>query len=97
MRRRKLSTHLDRFLRELYNTGDQRVKSEHLQSVLGFKGKRGADQFRGLMGAFGRRVKHDVGPDVGFFDDNWNADAGQKEWRLPASVRQAIEQLGWYR
>ena len=49
------------------------------------------------MGAFGRRVGHDVGGDVCFFDDEWNADPGQKLWRLPPSVREAIRDLGSYR
>ena len=70
-----------------------------LKKALGFddaSDERGADRFRGMMGAFGRRVAHDVGSETSFFDDEWNADKGQKEWRLPASVRQAIEQLGWF-
>lgn len=98
--RRKLSQCMDKFIRELYHAGDKKVKSDHLRKLLGFDDaadKKGADRFRGLLGAFGRRVAHDVPGDVSFFDDEWNADEGQKEWRLPPSVRQAIDELRWYR
>jgi hypothetical protein len=64
----------------LYRSGDDKVTSSDLREVLGFDDatdKQGADRFRGLMGAFGRREGHDVGPDVCFFDDEWNADQGQ--------------------
>jgi len=98
--RRRLSRHLDTFMGVLYRSGDDKVTSNDLRKALGFDyaaDKQGADRFRGLMGAFGRRVAHDVGADVWFFDDEWNADQGQKLWRLPPSVREAIRDLGWYR
>lgn len=98
--RRKLSSHLDMFMEQLYRAGDQKVTSSRLREVLGFDDatdRSGADRFRGMMGAFGRRVVHDVGTQADFFDDEWNANAGEKEWRLPSSVRQAIDDLGWYR
>jgi hypothetical protein len=98
--RRKLSTPLDRFMEHVYRAGDQKVKSNELREVLGFDDaadQSGADRFRGMLGAFGRRVVHDVGTEVDFFDANWNVDAGQMEYRLPPSVRQAMDELGWYR
>jgi hypothetical protein len=98
--RRKLSKYMEKFIGELFRAGDKKVKSDQLRKMLGFdddSDERGADRFRGLLGAFGRRVTHDVGAEVSFFDDEWNADEGQKEWRLPPSVHQAVEQLRWYR
>jgi len=97
--RRKVSKHIKTVLRELYHCGDAKMTSDQLKKALGFddaSDERGADRFRGMMGAFGRRVAHDVGSETSFFIGEWNADKGQKEWRLPASVRQAIEQLGWF-
>lgn len=97
--RRKVSKHIETVLRELYHAGDTKLTSDQLKKALGFddaSDERGADRFRGMMGAFSRRVAHDVGSETRFFDDEWNADKGQKEWRLPVPVRQAIEQLGWF-
>lgn len=97
--RRRVSKHIETVLRELYHARDARMTSDQLKEALGFddaSDEKGADRFRGMMGAFGRRVAHDVGLETSFFDCEWNADKGQKEWRLPPSVRRAIEQLGWF-
>src|SRR5216683_2484776 len=43
--RRKLSTFMDRFIRELYHAGEKKVKSDHLRKVVGFDdAKKGADR-----------------------------------------------------
>jgi hypothetical protein len=98
--RRKLSPHMQKLMGELYHAGNTKVLSDHLRKLLGFDDEtdpNGSDRFRGLMGAFGRRVVHDVGAQLSFFDADWNADEGQKTWRLPTSVREAVDDLGWYR
>jgi hypothetical protein len=95
LKRRPVSPEMKDLLIELYKSGDNKVPSKRLMEVTGFTDDRGPDRFRGLLGAFGRRVKHDVGADVKFFDKIWNTDQGECEYTLPQTVRQAIEALGW--
>ena len=49
-------------------------------------------QFAGLMGAFGRRMLYTEGYDenADFFDSRRNEEAGEWEWRLPDTVREAL-------
>jgi hypothetical protein len=75
---------------KLHAAGEQTVSSEELRALTGYN----ANQFRGLMGAFGRRVANTVEKNVWFFRKKWDPVVGQYSWGLPPSVRQAIEALG---
>src|ERR1700739_4155570 len=55
--RRPLDWAMKLMLGKLYEAGDQRVKSAELREELGFS----APQFRGMMGAFGRRKANTEG------------------------------------
>jgi hypothetical protein len=89
--RRPLDWAMKLMLRRLYEAGDKRVKSEELREELGFS----APQFRGMMGAFGRRKANTEGiPTNGrLFDEEWDFEAHQKTWSLPPSTRLALEDL----
>lgn len=90
--RRPLDWAMKLMLRRLYEAGEQRVKSEELREELGFS----APQFRGMMGAFGRRKANTDGipPHGRLFDEEWDFEANQKTWSLPPSTRQAVKELG---
>jgi hypothetical protein len=75
---------------KLHAAGEQKLTSEELRAATGYN----ANQFRGLMGAFGRRVTNTVGKNVWFFWKQWDPTTSQYNWGLPPSVRQAIEALG---
>ena len=49
-------------------------------------------QFRGLMGAFGKRMANTEGydPEAYFFECRWNEDENVWEYRLPDTVREAL-------
>ena len=49
-------------------------------------------QFRGLMGAFGKRMANTEGydPEAHFFEYRWNEDENVWECRLPDTVREAL-------
>ena len=89
--RRPLDWAMKLMLRRLYEAGDQRVKSEELREELGFS----APQFRGMMGAFGRRKANTEGipPNARLFDEEWDFEAHQKTWSLPPFTRKALEDL----
>jgi hypothetical protein len=87
--RRELSDSMKNVLRLLHKAGDQRLLSEELMKV----NKHSGDQFRGLMGAFGRRTVNTVGGATWFFDDEWNHALSQNTYRLPPTVRQALDEL----
>lgn len=87
--RRRLGGNMINVLKALYQAGESRVTSQELMNA----NSHNSDQFRGLMGAFGRRVVNTVGPDKWFFDDKWSDEQGQNTYTLPASVRHAIEEL----
>jgi hypothetical protein len=96
--RRPLSPPLTKMLEHLYRAKDKRTASTDIRELIGFGAADpyGADRFRGLMGAFGRRVVHDVGTGVAFWDQEWNHIINEFTWRLPTAVRQAIGELGMF-
>jgi hypothetical protein len=85
--RLELSPDIKKVLGNLYHATDP-VSSEDLKKSAGLNG----DQFRGVMGGFGRRVKHSAGKEnVAFFIKEWRQD--QYFWSLPECVKTAMEGL----
>jgi hypothetical protein len=78
-------------LLQLYKAGDGRVKSDDLKKSLNYS----SSQFRGILGAFSRRLKNTPGIPKGarLFDEAWDEDLRQKTWKLPLNVRKALEDL----
>ena len=89
--RRALAEPVRKVLRLLYEAGENRIKSDDLKEALNYSNP----EFRGMLGAFGRRLKNTRGiPDgVRLFDEAWDEDLRQKTWTLPANVRKALEDL----
>ncbi len=89
--RRALAEPLVKMLRLLYEAGENRVKSDDLKEALGYSNP----EFRGMLGAFGRRLKNTQGiPDgLRLFDETWDENLRQKTWTLPVNVRKALEDL----
>jgi len=85
-----LSQPLRKLLVKLRLTGDKFTSSDELRRITGYN----SDQFRGMMGAFGRRVAKTVGKKVWFFKKDWDAVTGQWTWSLPSSVHEALDGLG---
>ncbi len=76
-------------LRVLLKAGERRILSEELMR----SNNHSVEQFRGLMGAFGRRLVNTVGNATWFFDDKWDHEHHQNTYRLPPSVLQALKDL----
>jgi hypothetical protein len=89
--RRALAEPLVKILRLLYEAGETRIKSDDLKEALGYSNP----EFRGMLGAFGRRLKNTQGiPDgLRLFDETWDENLRQKTWTLPVNVRKALEDL----
>jgi hypothetical protein len=89
--RRNLGKPYKIILQHLYRAGDNRVKSDDLRKALNYT----QAQFRGIFGAFARRLKKTPGIPNGarLFDEAWDEDLRQKTWALPANVRKALEDL----
>jgi hypothetical protein len=87
--RRELSRNMEEALKALYEAGSVRLTSDSLKEVNGHD----SNQFRGLMGAFGRRTKHTLPEGVRFLDFVWESSLGQYTWTLPETVREAMRQL----
>ena len=87
--RRHVSHNLRTILIALYNAGEKRLKSNDLKKMAALN----ADQFRGVMGAFGRRLGNTVSDEVTFIDYRWEDTLGQMTWTLPETVRQAMRDL----
>jgi len=87
--RRELSKNMMDVLTALYEAGTTRLNSEALKGINGHD----SNQFRGLMGAFGRRTLHTVPAGVRFWDYKWDPSQGQYLWTLPETVRAAMRQL----
>lgn len=92
LKRRRLSPEMHIVLRALYEAYPSSVASEDLRDATGYDGA----QFRGMMGAFGRRLSHTDGYVEGswFFDQDWDYDEGAYEYSLPETVREALELEG---
>jgi hypothetical protein len=89
--RRALAKPVIKMLQLLYKAGEVRVKSDDLKEALNYSNP----EFRGMLGAFGRRLKNTQGIPKGvrLFDEAWDEDLRQKTWKLPVNVRQALEDL----
>ena len=87
--RRHLSDNLRTILIALYEAGEKRLTSDDLKKVSGLN----SDQFRGVFGAFGRRVANTISDEVVFIDYKWEDTLGQYTWTLPETVRQAMRDL----
>lgn len=79
-------------LKEAYDAGPKGITAAELQKIIGYSTR----EFAGLMGSFGRRVSFTPGyvTESAFFDQEWRDDLGCNIYRLPDSVRSAIEQAG---
>jgi hypothetical protein len=90
--RRVLAEPVVKMLKLLYEKSEDRLSSDDLKKELGYN----AHEFRGMLGAFGRRLKNTPGiPDgIKLFDEHWDGDLRQKTWTLPKNVRKAVEELG---
>jgi len=87
--RRPLSDNMSNVLRDLYRAGAERRTSDDLKGLTGLN----ADQFRGLLGAFGRRTKYTLTKGERFLDDHWDSSIAQYTWTLPETAREAMRQL----
>jgi len=89
--RRTLAEPMRKVLRLLYEAGENRIKSDDLKEALNYSNP----EFRGMLGAFGRRLKNTKGVPGGvrLFDEAWDEDLRQKTWTLPVNVRKALEDL----
>jgi hypothetical protein len=84
--RLSLSPYVEKVLGALYHSTVP-ISSEDLKKAVGLRG----DEFRGVMGGFGRRVTHSVGKNVAFFVKVWREE--QFFWGLPENVKRAMESL----
>jgi hypothetical protein len=84
--RLRLSAGIKKILGVLHHARDP-ISSEDLKTATGLH----SDEFRGVMGGFGRRVTHSVGKNVVFFVKEWRQE--QFFWGLPESVKRAMENL----
>jgi hypothetical protein len=76
-------------LRRVYRGGEQWTSAAALQEEVGYT----PAQFAGLMGAFARRVANTPGyvANSSFWEWDWNAEQSCYLYRLPPSVRAAVE------
>lgn len=89
--RRALSPSQLVVLRILYQAKDAWVSAQVLQRETGCS----TSEFAGLMGAFGRRVSYTKGVDgLSFFIQQWDHEKGYNLYRLPETVREALEKAG---
>lgn len=87
--RRPLSREQRILLTTLYEAGKKWTPASELQDQLNYN----TSKFAGLMGAFGRRLAYTrgVGRYESFFEQRWDDAAGCNFYRLPPSVRAALE------
>lgn len=90
--RREISDPVKALFRTLYEAGEEFVPSADLYKATDYS----VSQFSGLMGAFGRRMANTDGYDeeAHFFDFRWDQEAGAWQYRLPGTVREALEMEG---
>lgn len=76
-------------LKKIYEAHPGWAPSADLYAASGYNNK----QFSGLMGAFGRRMANTAAYDdqASFFEYQWDHAAAAWQWRLPDSVREALE------
>lgn len=87
--RLKLGKETKAVLNRLYRNGETWTSATDLQGEINYT----PNQFAGLMGAFGRRFVNTPGyvRHSAFFEQEWDADRSCYLYRLPASVRLAVE------
>ena len=91
MTRLELSQSLFSVLKKLFDTKTGFVSSDELYTASQYT----PPQFAGMMGAFGRRMFHTKNYDEeAHFWDWQEASDGSWEYRLPTTVRNAIEKVG---
>lgn len=92
MTRLPLSAPFERVLIALKEAHPDLVSTADLYKASGYVGQ----HFAGLMGAFGRRMKHTKGYDdeAHFFNFEWDEEAGGWKYGLPDSVLEAIRLEG---
>lgn len=92
MTRIKLSDPLKNLLIALNAAHPKWVSAADLYKASGYEGQR----FAGLMGAFGRRMKHTSGfnEEAYFFDFDWDDEASAWKYRLPEAVLEAMRLEG---
>jgi hypothetical protein len=85
----KLGKETRQVLSQIYAGGKAWTFAPDLQSKINFT----PSQFAGLMGAFGRRFVNTPGYVFAssFFEQEWDADRSCNKYRLPPSVRAAVE------
>lgn len=94
LRRLPLSPAQRAVLKVLYDAGaEEYVTTTELVRVLRYES---GHQLAGVMGAFGRRIANTKGFDknAAFFEIRWSETAAAWEYRLPATVRKALEKEG---
>lgn len=77
-----------KMLELIYNAGEAGILASELQDELDYE----PAQFRGLMGAFGRRVANTPGYASGdwFFDQEWETEEQCYRYRLAGDPREAV-------
>lgn len=86
--RRQLAAKPTQAIIAIYEAGDEGVLGNELCELLDYE----PAQFRGMMGAFGRRMFHTEGFKEGmyFFDQEWVDNVGYR-YKLPPTSRLAVE------
>lgn len=87
--RRPLSREQLGVLKMLHAAFPQWVPAGKLQAAISYT----PAQFAGLMGAFGRRFSHTEGyvANTWLFDAEWDYDVGAYNYRLPETVKAAMD------
>lgn len=90
LKRLPLSEKMGDALIAIYTAGGEGILGSELCEEIDYD----AAQFRGMMGAFGRRMVNSKGWSAGksFFDWSWNADEGYR-YRLFESSQKAVEDV----
>lgn len=85
----KLGKETKGVLKRIYDGGEMWTTATDLQKEIGYS----ASQFAGLMGAFGRRLVNTPGYVLhsSFFEQEWDQERSCYVYRLPPSVRAAVE------
>jgi hypothetical protein len=82
-----LSTRQRMVLGAIYQAEDKGVLGTKLHKLFSFS----PAQFRGMMGAFGRRMWNTDGPGYGlFFRKEWDGDQGSMRYTLTPEAREAV-------
>lgn len=92
LKRRPISEPMRAVLQALYDFGEEWLTMTELCEASDYT----RSQFAGLMGAFGRRISHTDGHDeeTYFFETEWDDEEGHLSYRIPATVREALEKEG---